>query len=131
MSKIIKRIAAIITAVAIGGGLMAVTAPTADAASRGTVTRAEAKKVVNEAMRQKQLTKNEVRKIVHGKGKSKYFAGCADVYTLTYKGTKKSGIKTMTVYFLDNKTVSAVDVDYRKGKDVSVESWALTSLYYH
>ena len=37
----------------------------------------------------------------------------------------------MTVYFLDNKTVSAVDVDYRKGKDVSVESWALTSLYYH
>ena len=64
----LHRIAAIITAVAIGGGLMAVTAPTADAASRGTVTRAEAKKVVSEAMRQKQLTKNEVRKIVHGNG---------------------------------------------------------------
>ena len=71
MSKIITRIAAVGAAVSIGAGGLALTAPTADAATYkkvGTATVKEGRKVVREADQQRCLTVKETRKIVKGNG---------------------------------------------------------------
>jgi hypothetical protein len=105
MRKIITHAAGITAAIAVGIGVVAVTAPSADAASStGSVTRKEGRKVIREGDRQKCLTLKEVRKMVHGNGKKTWDADGYKEYT--WKGAKKSGVYELWVGF-DNKTKCA------------------------
>jgi len=93
MHSIIKKSAAIAaTTVALTAGALTVGAPDASAASTGTVTVKEGRKVVREADRQGCLTKKEARKIVKGTGNQGegitywYGKGKADYLIVEFNG---------------------------------------------
>jgi len=98
MSRIIKRVAAIGAAVAIGAGSLALAAPSADAAKvykkPGSATVKEGRKVVREADKQKCLTLKEAQKIVKGAGyrgegvQYWYGKGKADYVIVEFDGSK-------------------------------------------
>jgi hypothetical protein len=68
MNKSIKRVVGIAATAAVGFGIMAVTAPSASAAGRGSASVSEINKLSREMDRQKCVTLKEVRKIIHGNG---------------------------------------------------------------
>lgn len=122
-----KKIVSWIAALAVTAGLgLAVTAPTAEAASygTGTVTKKEGRKVVREADKQKCLTLKEVRKIVKGKGT---YAGDGD-----YVWYGKGSVSGLVVSFDDWQGGNRYCADvaglvYDNG---SVYVWAGGSAYY-
>ena len=92
-----RSVIAAVTALALGGTMIASTAP-ADAhtyRSEGTVSAKEARKLFKETLRQKCLTVHEARHIVHGSGQLSEgtYGGDDDPHRyLTFYGTKKSHI---------------------------------------
>ena len=101
MNSKIKKIAGTgVSAVAVGVGMMAMTAaPSEAASSRGTIITAEAAKVHKAILRQHCVTVKEVRKIVHGKGElTNYGDGYKDLY---YDGSRKSRIDYAYISFED------------------------------
>ena len=99
MSKIITRIAAVGAAVSIGAGGLALTAPTADAATYkkvGTATVKEGSKVVREADQQRCLTVKETRKIVKGNGEYLGIKG-AGIRQLLLEGHREGGVPPRAV----------------------------------
>lgn len=81
MNKNLKRLAGIGVATAIGLGGLAVTAPSASAATgRGSASVSEVKKVNKQMHRQWCLTRGEVRKIVHGRGTLEWTKGSKKAY---------------------------------------------------
>ena len=110
MSKMIKRVAAVGAAVAIGTSALAMTAP--GAASRtGSATVKEGDKVVREADKQKCLTLKEVRKIVKGKGTA-YDGHGADSYTGGTYWIGKGKADYLVVEFNGSKCAQAAYLYY-------------------
>ena len=98
--KIKKVVGTGVSAVALGVGMMAMTAAPSEAAStRGTIITAEAAKVHKAMLRQRCVTVSETRKIVHGKGEMiNYGSGYKDLY---YDGSRKSRIDYAYISFED------------------------------
>ena len=110
MHKVITRTAATLAAtVAIAGGF-ALSAPDASAASRGTATATEARKVVREAERQRCLTLKEARKIVHGNGT---YSGTDDIGARYYHWSGKGSVRSLDISVLGSCT-DLVVVDWRR-----------------
>ena len=99
MSITRKAVIAAVAALALGGSMVASTAP-ADAhdySREGTVSAKEANKLFKEAFKQKCLTVHEARHIVHGSGELS-----SDEALLTFYGTKKSHIDYVSLDVNEN-----------------------------
>lgn len=110
MNKIITRTAAVAATVLTIGGLAMATAPNASAASRGTATSSEARKVMREAENQRCLTLREARKIVHGNGT---YSGTDDLGARYYHWAGKGNVRTLDISVLDGCT-DLVVIDWRR-----------------
>lgn len=94
-AKIKKVVGTGVSALALGVGMIGVTAaPSQAATSKGTATVSEGRMVVREADRQHCLTLREVRKIVHGNGEQmeggRFWraTGKADFFGVEFNGGK-------------------------------------------
>ena len=112
MHSIIKKAAAIaVTTVSLAVGASALSATDASAASRGTATTAEARKVVREAESQRCLTLREARKIVKGNGT---YTGTDSLGARYYHWEGKGNVRTLDISVLGSCT-DLVAVDWRRG----------------
>lgn len=114
MSHTRKAIIAAIAALALGGSMVASTAP-AEAhtySKEGTVSAKEANKLFKQAFKQRCLTVHEAQHIAHGSGYENW--GEDDDQVLIFDGTRKSHI-SQVVLSIDEGSgcVTAVTADKR------------------
>ena len=103
MSITRKAVIAAVAALALGGSMVASTAP-ADAhdyTKEGSVSAKEANKLFKQAFKQKCLTMHEAQHIAHGRGDEESWSDSegTPVGKLYYLGTKKSHIYSLRVEF--------------------------------
>lgn len=119
--KIVAIVAATLATTAI-----AATLPTdAHAASRGTATAKEARKVVREAEDQRCLTLKEARKIVHGNGT---YTGTDEIGARYYHWSGKGNVRTLDISVLDGCT-DLVVVDWRRGATTAWGNYSAWQAY--
>jgi hypothetical protein len=121
MNRIIRKTVAIVAStVALAGGGLALTAGDASAASRGTATVAEGRKVVREADRQGCLTLKEARKIVKGNGTEYTVEGPTRGWQ--WKGS--GNVRTLDATFIHG-CADFVYLDYRHGRTLVWSNWTV------
>jgi len=126
MHSIIKKSVAIAaTTVALSTGALALTAGDASAASRGTATATESRKMVRQAEDQRCLTLKEARKIVKGNGT---YIGTDDLGARYYHWAGKGNVRTLDISVLGSCT-DLVVVDWRRGATTYWGHYARWSAY--
>ena len=111
MSHSRKAVIAAVAALALGGSIVASTAPAGahDYSKEGTLSAKEASKLFKETFKQKCLTVHEALHIAHGSGRMEgYYPGENPV--LTFVGTKNSNISSIDLIMTtDERCVSFID----------------------
>ena len=108
MSVTRKAVIAAVAALALGGNMVASTAP-ADAhsyAKEGSVSAKEANKLFKQAFKQKCLTVHEAQPIAHGNGQVHWASEGDDVESLYFPGTRKSHLYSVRIGFGDGCVTS-------------------------
>ena len=113
MSHTRKAVVAAVAALALGGSMVASTAP-AEAhtyTSEGSVTAKEANKLFKQAFKQRCLTVHEAQHIVHGSGVENLDEN--DETTLVFFGTRKSHIDVVELSIDDGTGCTTAVTAYK------------------